>query len=139
MTIPYWKRRRLEKLGINDELEQAEPNVKKPSTLTVSCNIVNMYGMGIDFTELKEFIRQIETHYDHKTILDKDDELVEYLKIGEYVTTAGNPTCETIAKEIFEWAQKHFWQGVAEGKMSIVNVIIKETCTTTCTYTHTSM
>ena len=66
-------------------------------------------GMVVDFFDMKNTIGEwIDSHLDHRMILNKKDPLVQVLrKAGEVVVTVnGNPTAETLAQKIFCEAQR---------------------------------
>ncbi len=56
-------------------------------------------GMFIDYRVIKQYFKN---YYDHKTILNMDDPLVDLLKDVEIDVTImdGNPTAENLAKKI---------------------------------------
>jgi len=92
------------------------------------------YDMAVDFGELGYFTKEIEMHYDHKLILAQEDEaLIAFCELenSAYVTTIGNPTCETIAKEIYDRLLKYLLS--KEIAHVGITVTIEETCTTSCT------
>lgn len=65
-------------------------------------------GMVVDFFEIKSTIGEwIDSHLDHRMILNKKDPLVKVLrKAGEPVVTVdGNPTAEMLARWIFREAR----------------------------------
>ena len=62
---------------------------------------LDKFGMVVDFGDLKELKQRIMQAFDHKTILQEDDVLIEPLRAesgyASVYTTKENPTCETIA------------------------------------------
>lgn len=60
---------------------------------------------GMDFGAVKRAYRQhLDTHFDHRLLLDADDPITAQHLPGLRVT-AGQPTTENIAKAIGDWAQ----------------------------------
>ena len=103
--------------------------------LTVQCEELNTYDMGIDFDEISQFNRQIKDEFDHKLILYKEDiALINVCKKEGYelVIMNKNPTSEVIAAYIFEKADTYFSN---KGKgITILSVTIEETCTSRCVW-----
>lgn len=65
-------------------------------------------GMVFDFTDMKEIIQKwVDKELDHKMILKKTDPLVPVLKsLNEpFFLMDENPTAESLAKLIFDYAQ----------------------------------
>jgi len=63
-------------------------------------------GMVIDFSDIKRVVSKwIDTHLDHRMLLNRDDPMVELLKAhGEPLFLMdSNPTAENIAKLIFDF------------------------------------
>lgn len=66
-------------------------------------------GMVVDFFDIKSTVGDwIETHLDHRMVLNKKDPLVTVLRrAGEPVVTLdGNPTAEMLARWIFREARR---------------------------------
>lgn len=65
-------------------------------------------GMVFDFGNIKEIVQKwVDKELDHKMILRKDDPFVDVLKkMGEpYFTMDENPTAESLAKLIYQYAK----------------------------------
>lgn len=64
----------------------------------------NDLGMVVDFKELKARVNRFLAKYDHALILQKDDPLIDVLKIPELsqriVVMKNNPTAENMVKEM---------------------------------------
>ena len=74
----------------------------------VSSEKLNQQGMVIDFDEIRKSVGQwIRDTFDHKTILQEKDPLVEPLrKAGEPIVIMKNPpTAENMARMIFQEAR----------------------------------
>ena len=98
---------------------------------------LDQFDMAVDYTDLGKFTKWVEQYLDHKTLVFAGDkELLQYLSNGgqEHVVFNANPTCEVIAKELYDRAVAHF---INEGKhfVKVVSVTIHETCTTGCKFT----
>jgi 6-pyruvoyltetrahydropterin/6-carboxytetrahydropterin synthase len=64
-------------------------------------------GMVVDFTDIKRILQGwIDTHLDHRMLLRQDDPLAKWLQEHEEpcFIVDHNPTAETIAQLIFEFA-----------------------------------
>ena len=86
-------------------------------------------GMVYDFGDIKEIIQKwVDRELDHKMILKKNDPLVKILKeLGEpYFLMDANPTAESLAKLIFDYAQLK--------KLPISRVTFWETQSSSATY-----
>ena len=103
--------------------------------LVVSCDVLDACGIGIDYSELKRFIKLIEAELDHTLLLYQADfaiiELCKQTKM-EYKTFNKNPTSETIAQYIFQEATRYFGEKFPD--ITVSEVSIAETCTCKCTY-----
>jgi len=67
-------------------------------------------GMVVDFTEIKRILgRWIDDTLDHRMLLHRDDPILpEFRKQGEpFVVMDVNPTAESIAKMIYDYAVSH--------------------------------
>ena len=103
--------------------------------------------MGVDYALLGEFCKKMEAKFDHKLVLCKEDPIIPFL-VPDFkafteglVLLEGNPTSETLAVHIYfelvEFIQNLVnttWKG--ELRMKAISVTIKETCTTSCTFTN---
>lgn len=86
-------------------------------------------GMIYDFGDIKEIIQKwVHQELDHKMILKKNDPLIKILKdLNEpYFVMDQNPTAESLAKLIFEFAKSK--------KMPISKVTFWETTSSHATY-----
>jgi 6-pyruvoyltetrahydropterin/6-carboxytetrahydropterin synthase len=103
--------------------------------ITITVNQLDTFGFGLDFAELKQFIKPLEKTYDHAIFLNsQDQELIDLcVKNGwkHCVFEDLNPTSEVLAITIFNLAQaflKHFSQ------IEVKSVTIDETCTSSCIF-----
>jgi 6-pyruvoyltetrahydropterin/6-carboxytetrahydropterin synthase len=90
-------------------------------------------GLAVDFKDLGVYIKKIEETFDHAIILNESDvELVNFCVANGWLvkTIKGNPTCENLAKYIFEMLRHE----MAIVNIHLLSVRIEETCTTSCTY-----
>jgi 6-pyruvoyltetrahydropterin/6-carboxytetrahydropterin synthase len=74
--------------------------------ITLQADRLDALGMVVDFSTIKRVVGSwIDSHLDHRMILNKDDPLLPILKLqGEPVFVADvNPTAENIAKLIFDY------------------------------------
>lgn len=63
---------------------------------------------GLDFGSVKRAFRgYLDEWYDHRLLLNAEDELAEYDLPGAVLCT-GDPTTENIARWVLEWAHKEF-------------------------------
>lgn len=63
---------------------------------------------GLDFGVVKRAYREhLDTHFDHRLLLDADDPIAG-LRLPGLRVTAGQPTTENIAKAIGMWAQARY-------------------------------
>jgi 6-pyruvoyl-tetrahydropterin synthase len=93
---------------------------------------------GLDFGSVKKVFRHyIDTNYDHRLLLNKDDPWASLTRAGHYpddvdeklpglVTCEGDPTTERIALWIAEWAEAQF---KGSSGIDAVFVEVKETDT----------
>lgn len=95
---------------------------------------LNNYGMSVDYATIKEFIVKIEDAFDHKLLLNKEDEdLITLCKKEnwDFVVFDNNPTSEVLAKEIYQYAKEcKFLNNFIE----VYEVEVEETCTSKCIY-----
>lgn len=107
--------------------------------LIVQCTGVDQHGMALDYAELKEVTRAWEDTLDHKLWLYGDDPLAHALREEpewkSVVLFEDNPTSENLAKRLAGDAHHRlrdkFGLSIIE-----VSVVVRETCTTSCTYTY---
>lgn len=95
---------------------------------------LDSYDMGVDYADMKTFLKEIEDEFDHTLILWMGDK--------EFVTALDgktklrlvehNPTSEIIAQLIFNRAFNHFRNFE---KLKVAYVEVKETCTSACRVT----
>lgn len=92
-------------------------------------------GLSVDFKDLKECLKKCLDMYDHKTVLNEGDGLVDILireKQDVVVVSTANPTAETFAALIFKYLDLDI-----RGKFSAVlySVEVEETdnCSATVT------
>lgn len=109
--------------------------------LVVYITDLDPMGMAMDFADLGSIVKGWEHRLDHKVLLNTRDPLAAVIEatFGEdvdhgVVRIQGNPTCETLARLLWEWAQPEL-QRVLAGSTFSHEVRIEETCTTSCTYT----
>lgn len=76
--------------------------------LTVTAEMLDNAGMVLDFNELKEIFNEtIDSQWDHRTLLFKDDEFNKTLikhdspDFPSFIPVPYNPTAENMAKDIF--------------------------------------
>lgn len=77
--------------------------------LTVGAEVLDELGMVVDFSEVKELMREyIDAKYDHKFLISKDDPILSDLLgivfdgADSIITVPYNPTAENIALDIFQ-------------------------------------
>jgi 6-pyruvoyltetrahydropterin/6-carboxytetrahydropterin synthase len=76
--------------------------------ITLQSDRLDALGMVVDFSQIKRVVHGwIDANLDHRMILHKDDPALPHLKAqGEPVFVIDvNPTAESIARLIFEFAQ----------------------------------
>lgn len=76
--------------------------------ITVRRDELDALGMVMDFDEIKQKVQVwVDSELDHKMLLREDDPLVRILRdLGEpVITMKTDPTAESIAQMIFEYAQ----------------------------------
>lgn len=76
--------------------------------ITVRRDKLDALGMVMDFDEIKQKVQVwVDSELDHKMLLREDDPLVKVLRdMGEpVITMKTNPTAESIAQMVFEYAQ----------------------------------
>lgn len=101
--------------------------------VTVSAPQLKTSGMVADFAELKALGKWIDDHWDHGTVLWKEDPMVAYLQQEGHklFVTEENPTSEHLASVLFEKATELFRNlGVR-----VEEVWVKETPNTQATVT----
>lgn len=89
-------------------------------------------GMVFDFREIKRVIKEwIDNHLDHVMILRKDDPMAPVLKshAERFLTLESNPTAESIAKLIYDFA--------ASKDYPVSRVTLWETDSSSATYAKT--
>ena len=77
--------------------------------IELSSRALDRRGMVVDFSDVKRAIQGwIDTALDHKMLLNKRDPLIPHLRsIKEpLVLIDNNPTAETLAKLVFDYAKK---------------------------------
>lgn len=90
--------------------------------ITMKGETLDKRGMVMDFEEIKQSVQKwVDSELDHKMLLNKKDPLVKILQdLGEpVVVMSENPTAETIARHIFEYARSK--------KLPVVKVRLWET------------
>ena len=104
--------------------------------IAVTAPKLDVFDMAIDFSDIKEFCKMVESKLDHKLILWVNDPLVPLLQDAdtEVFTMQKNPTSEALAEMIYNWAVDYF-KDVYEETVEVAYVRIEETCTSSCTYT----
>ncbi|HEY1024005.1 MAG TPA: 6-carboxytetrahydropterin synthase [Sphingobacteriaceae bacterium] len=102
--------------------------------LTVETSSLDEFDFGVDYSILGKFTKEIEGLLDHQILLYADDgEVVDFVVRSRFnhVLFEHNPTCETIARWIWQRAMKYF-QDMPDVRVRYVEV--SETCTTGCRY-----
>ena len=77
--------------------------------ITMKSKKLNKLGMVMDFEDIKKTVQKWgDNELDHKMLLNKKDPLVKILRgIGEPVVVMdANPTAESIARLIYDYAKK---------------------------------
>lgn len=80
------------------------------AVIAIEADALDPLGMVLDFSEIKHIVSTwIDENLDHRMILHQDDPVVPYLKkLGEPLyLVARNPTAESIAKLIYDFAASH--------------------------------
>lgn len=103
---------------------------------------LDQFDMALDFGAMGRITKAWEEQYDHKVLLYDGDPLhagiVATLKDAEggIVLFDANPTCETLARVLYEDAAKRLDFVQLPPGMAVLShaVRIEETCTTSCTY-----
>lgn len=104
--------------------------------IAISTSNLDNFGFGLDYSELKHFIKPVEDKLDHSILLEQSDlELIELCKKSnwKYIIFLENPTSEVIAEYIYKEAVKYFSNTYPDIKVDYVD--INETCTSSCRYT----
>ena len=95
-------------------------------TVYLEAEELNSQGMVIDFSAIKETVgKMINELYDHKTVLQDTDPLVDVLSpymSASLQTIPCAPTAENMAKQVFHKAQSVVALGV-----KVVRVDVEET------------
>jgi len=76
--------------------------------ITIYSKGLDKMGFVMDFEEIKEKVqRWVDSELDHKMLLNEKDPLVKILQdLGEpVVVMKGNPTAESIARHIYDYAK----------------------------------
>ena len=98
-------------------------------TVAVTRNQLDARGFVIDFAELKPLKAWIDTHFDHATLVSRNDHaLAKWLneQNQKHYSFEVNPTSEVLAQEIFIAAR--------ELGLNPASVSIEETCTSNASY-----
>lgn len=90
--------------------------------LSVSCEELDEFGIGIDFSDIKEVLHAIIGELDHRNLND----------LAAFATL--NPTAENIAKLVFEVASRR----LTSGTRRVSKVEVWETPTSVVTYRGTA-
>lgn len=70
---------------------------------TVCGEVLDSLGMLFDFSNLKKAMRELVARWDHKTILNPEDQLRRELLTKELaIMQAGNPTAENMVAEFYQ-------------------------------------
>jgi len=75
--------------------------------ITCECGELDENNMVVDFDRLVELLGGwIDDHLDHRMILNRQDELIPFLKARKepFVSVEGEPTAEVISKLIYDQA-----------------------------------
>ena len=97
--------------------------------IELSSETLDHRGMVMDFDEVKRTLQGwIDSQLDHKMLLNEKDPLLSTLKTAQepVVTIDSNPTAETLARMIFDYAKN---QG-----FPVTEVRLWETATSFATY-----
>jgi 6-pyruvoyltetrahydropterin/6-carboxytetrahydropterin synthase len=106
--------------------------------IALRCEGVDEHDMSVDFKKIGTICKEIEAQFDHKLLLCADDtEIISLCRTQGLAlhTFDANPTCEAIARYIYEYAAAALpllHSGVV--KVSMDHVHIEETCTSSCRY-----
>ena len=104
--------------------------------IQVACSTLDRFDMGVDFSEIKKFIKIVEDQFDHKLLVYKEDrDLIRFCEasgLAVFVFEDGNPTSEVIARHIFNQAEAYFRALNPEIKVS--QITVEETCTSRCVW-----
>ncbi len=99
------------------------------AVITLESEALDERGMVVDFTDIKEVVKEwLDKELDHTLLLCRDDPLLSLLEeAGERVFVMdANPTAENIARLIFEF--------VARQGFPVVEVSLWETGTSCASY-----
>jgi 6-pyruvoyltetrahydropterin/6-carboxytetrahydropterin synthase len=102
--------------------------------IQISGKNLDQYSFLIDFADIKGFTKAIEDLYDHKLLLQSEDQaLIALCRQNNWAveTFADNPTSEVLARHIFIQAETYFNKWPA---LRVDFVRIEETCTSACIY-----
>jgi 6-pyruvoyltetrahydropterin/6-carboxytetrahydropterin synthase len=102
--------------------------------IKIACTKLDAQDMGVDFKEIGLFLESIEDLFDHAILLhESDTDLIQLCEDNKWsvVEFKENPTCETLARYIFNKANNE-WKKFS--LFRVESVTIEETCTTSCTY-----
>lgn len=102
--------------------------------LVVEFNALDLFGMGVDFSIMKQACKFIEDKLDHKMLLFSGDKLVVdfcYDNSFETYLFEDNPTSEVIALFIKEEAKK-FLEEHYMPVIEIKSVVVMETANSIC-------
>lgn len=97
--------------------------------VTISSEGLDKLGMVVDFEEIKQKVQKwVDAELDHKMLFNEKDPLVPVFKQMKepHVTMKGNPTAETIAKLIFDYARSQ--------NLPVTQVTLWETVNSFATY-----
>lgn len=98
--------------------------------ITVAADFLSQNGLVVEFGELKKAVRTwIDTHWDHGTMLGKDDPLRAPLSeegVKLYVFSTW-PTVEAVAEELFEATGRLLQDITRAPDARVLRVIVQET------------
>ena len=104
-------------------------------TINIVGTKLDEFGMLIDYGFIKERLaKKVDGWFDHKLVLQKDDELIPLLKDKTNLFTMHeNPTSEAIAEFLFNILTESI---KGQDNYKIHSIDVGETCTSSCTFTH---
>ncbi len=80
---------------------------------------LDQLGMLLDFGELKKKVKDVVDLWDHMTLLNSEDSLVDQLTEEHVITLVGNPTAENMARHIFLRLAKQMPGLVEVGRVTV--------------------
>ena len=101
--------------------------------ISVACEKLNEFGFGVDFSEIGNFTKDIEKQLDHALLLGDTPDNSELIKLSntngyKLVLFPDNPSCEIIAKWIYQKAKKFLSENSLPA--TVISVEIRDGCIT---------